>query len=65
VTTAAFAPSLDVSIGVGYVPAELAEPGVELAIKAPRHDLPVTVARPPLYPHGTCRTLVVPPLGGS
>ncbi|MBM4042939.1 MAG: glycine cleavage system aminomethyltransferase GcvT [Planctomycetes bacterium] len=56
VTTAAFAPSLDVSIGQGYVPADLATPGTELTIRTPRRDLAAVVAQPPLYKHGTCRT---------
>jgi aminomethyltransferase len=55
VTTAVFAPSLDVSIGMGYAAAELAAPGVELVVKTPRRDLAVTVTQPPLYKHGTCR----------
>ncbi len=56
VTTAAFSPSLEVSIGEGYVPPGLATPGTELVVKAPRNDLPVTVAQTPLYKNGTCRT---------
>lgn len=56
VTSAAFSPSLEAAIGQGYVAAELTAPGTELAIKAPRHVLAATIAEPPLYKHGTCRT---------
>ena len=56
VTSGAFAPSLDRAIGMGYVPAELAEPGTCLAVEARRKTLTVTVADKPLYHHGTCRT---------
>ena len=56
ITTAAFSPSLQVSIAQGYVPADLATPGAELIVKTPRRDLPVAVAHRPLYKHGTCRT---------
>ena len=56
VTTAAFSPSLDVSIGMGYVPTALATPGAGLTVKTPRRDLAVTVAQAPLYKNGTCRT---------
>jgi aminomethyltransferase len=55
VTSAAFAPSLDVSIGMGYAPPALTEPGTELVVKTPRGDLPVTLAERPLYEGGTAR----------
>jgi len=55
VTSAAFAPSLGVAIGMGYVPPDLASPGAELIVKTRRGDLPVTVAEKPLYKKGTCR----------
>jgi len=56
VTSAAFSPSLGVSIGMGYLPPELAQAGTELIVKTPRSDLPATVAAWPLYKQGTCRT---------
>jgi len=56
VTSAAFSPSLEVSIGMGYVAPELAEPGCVLAAETLRKELSVRVAERPLYPHGTCRT---------
>lgn len=56
VTSAAFSPSLGVSIGMGYVRADLAAPGAELTIRHPRGPLPAAVAARPLYKKGTCRT---------
>ncbi|MFC1806148.1 glycine cleavage system aminomethyltransferase GcvT [Planctomycetota bacterium] len=55
VTSAAYSPSLDVSIGMGYVPPELAETGTPLAAETRRRDLSITVADKPLYKQGTCR----------
>jgi aminomethyltransferase len=56
VTSAAFAPSLNVSIGMGYVPPALAAPGTPLTVRTRRGDLAVTVIPKPPYTHGTCRT---------
>jgi len=56
VTSAAFSPSLTVSIGMGYVEAPLASPGQVLAVDTGRVELPVTVSDKPLYTAGTCRT---------
>jgi aminomethyltransferase len=56
VTSAAFGPSLDVSIGMGYVSAECAATGAALTVATRRGELPVVVAERPLYKHGTCRT---------
>jgi len=56
VTSAAFSPSLNVSIGMGYVAPEVAEPGTGLIAKTPRGDLALTVREMPLYRNGTCRT---------
>jgi aminomethyltransferase len=56
VTSAGFSPSLGVSIGLGYVRPELAEPGTRLAVGHMRGDLPATVEARPLYRDGTCRT---------
>ena len=59
VTSAAFSPSLNVSIGMGYVPIELADVGTKLAVKTRRGELAVTIADKPLHRHGTCRTTAV------
>jgi len=56
VTSGAFAPSLEISIGMGYVPTDLAKPGCELLVNTGRCELPVTVCKKPMYPNGTCRT---------
>jgi aminomethyltransferase len=50
VTSGTFSPSLQRGIGMGYVPADRAEPGTELEIDVrgtPRHAV---VRRKPLYP---------------
>jgi aminomethyltransferase len=56
VTSGAFAPSLDVSIGMGYVELDFAEAGRELVVDTGRCELAVTVSERPLYRDGTCRT---------
>ena len=56
VTSGAFSPTLNVSIGMGYVPPDLSAPGTELTVRAARAEVPVTVAEKPLYKEGTCRT---------
>lgn len=59
VTSGAFSPSLDVSIGMGYVRANLADlagPGRELQVAADRAAVAVTLAEKPIYKQGTCRT---------
>ncbi len=56
VTSGAFSPSLEISIGMGYVRSELAEPGRRLVVNTGRCELPVIVSKKPLYPNGTCRT---------
>jgi aminomethyltransferase len=56
VTSGAFSPSLEVSIGMGYVEPALAQAGTELLVETERASIPVTVADKPLYKHGTCRT---------
>ncbi|MCP4376497.1 MAG: hypothetical protein GY794_10035, partial [bacterium] len=55
VTSGAFSPSLEISIGMGYVQASLAEPGQQLTVDTGRCELPVTVTRKPMYQNGTCR----------
>jgi aminomethyltransferase len=56
VTSGAFSPSLEISIGMGYVQASLARVGQPLVVDTGRCELPVMVVRKPLYPDGTCRT---------
>jgi len=56
VTSGAFSPSLEVSIGLGYVRSELNEPGRQLLVRTARCELPVIVEKKPLYRNGTCRT---------
>ena len=56
VTSGAFSPSLEVSIGLAYVEAPLADVGRELVVDTGRCELPVTVCEKPLYVNGTCRT---------
>ncbi|MDP6635512.1 MAG: glycine cleavage system aminomethyltransferase GcvT [Phycisphaerae bacterium] len=56
VTSGAFSPSLEVSIGMGYVRSPLAEPGRQLVVDTGRCELRVTVCGRPLYRNGTCRT---------
>jgi aminomethyltransferase len=55
VTSGAYSPSLGCSIGMGYVPTELAEPGNEMTIVTDRFELEITLAQKPLYRDGTCR----------
>jgi len=56
VTSGAFSPSLEISLGMGYVDAAPAGPGQQLVVDTGRCELTVTVSRKPLYPNGTCRT---------
>jgi len=58
VTSAAFSPSLKVSVGMGYVDASLAKTGQELVVDTGRVELPVVVCEKPLYTDGTCRASV-------
>jgi len=55
VTSGGFAPSLEVSIGLAFVPAELAEPPVQLTIRLRRGELAARVCDRPVYGDGTCR----------
>ncbi|MCX7048742.1 MAG: glycine cleavage system aminomethyltransferase GcvT [Candidatus Sumerlaeota bacterium] len=55
VTSGAFSPSLEQSIGMGYVRMDCAAPGMELIVNTGRAELPVTVSEKPLYKDGTCR----------
>lgn len=56
VTSGAFSPSLDVSIGMGYVKADSAEAGRQFMVDTGRCELAVAVCDKPLYRDGTCRT---------
>jgi len=56
VTSGAFSPSLNTSIGMGYVPAELTEIGREIVIRTTRTELSARITRKPLYREGTSRT---------
>lgn len=56
VTSAAFSPSLNVAIGMGYVFADFAAPGTELTVQTPRAELPITVREKPLYERGSYLT---------
>jgi len=58
VTSAAFAPSLGVSIAMGYVEAACAHSGAAMSIRHARGELPVVQADKPLYKQGACRTIV-------
>ncbi len=56
VTSAAFSPSLEISIAMGYVQRASAVPGTDLVVAAGRGALPVRVCEKPLYDRGSCRT---------
>ncbi|MEK6278683.1 MAG: glycine cleavage system aminomethyltransferase GcvT [Actinomycetota bacterium] len=49
VTSGTFSPSLEIGIGMGYVRADLAEPGAELQIDVRGKRRPATVGSKPLY----------------
>jgi aminomethyltransferase len=49
VTSGTFAPSVERSIAMGYVPADLAEPGTRLAIEIRGRQVPCTVTETPFY----------------
>lgn len=55
VTSGAFSPSLDVSIGMGFVAVECAAAGTQLTIDTGRALIQATVQAKPLYKNGTCR----------
>jgi aminomethyltransferase len=58
VTSAAFSPSLKVSVGMGYVDSDFCRPGQELVVSTGKVELPVAVREKPLYAGGTCRASV-------
>ena len=53
VTSGTFGPSVGCGIGLGYVPARLAQPG--LTLEAGPRSLPVKIEAPPLYKNATGR----------
>ena len=56
VTSGAFSPSLNTSIGMGFVPIGLAQNGQDIVIQTSRAELRATVTEKPLYKQATCRT---------
>jgi aminomethyltransferase len=55
VTSGTVSPSLGVGIALAYLPAELASPGTEVAIRVRDREIPATVRRPPFYTEGSIR----------
>ena len=49
VTSGGYSPTLEVSIGLGFVPPELAVPGAELTVDVRGKPLPVQVVPRPFY----------------
>ncbi len=49
VTSGTFAPSLDRSVGLGYVRAELARPGGEVTVSVRERPVPCRLVQPPFY----------------
>ena len=49
VTSGTHSPMLDVGIGLGYVPAELAEPGTEITIDLRGRPRRARIVRKPFY----------------
>ena len=58
VTSAAFSPSLKVSVGMGYVDSTFCRLGQELVVHTGKVELPVVVCDKPMYAAGTCRASV-------
>jgi aminomethyltransferase len=48
-TSGGFSPTLGASIGMGYLPADLAKPGTLLSVDVRGRELPATVVRRPFY----------------
>jgi aminomethyltransferase len=55
VTSGVFSPSLEVSIGLGYVPADVSATGTDIEIDTGRAKIPAVIADKPLYTEGSCR----------
>lgn len=54
-TSGTVSPSLGEGIAMGYLPAPLAAPGTEVAVRIRRAEVPAVVARPPFYRDGSIR----------
>ncbi len=54
-TSGTVSPSLGEGIAMGYLPAPLAAPGTQVAVRIRRADIPAVVARPPFYRNGSIR----------
>jgi aminomethyltransferase len=55
VTSGVFSPSLEVSIGLGYVQADVSASGTDIEIDTGRAKIAAVIADKPLYTEGTCR----------
>lgn len=55
VTSGAFSPSLEKSVGMGFVEPEFMGAGTGLTVRTARADIDVIVETKPLYREGTCR----------
>jgi aminomethyltransferase len=60
VTSGAPSPTLGKSIGLGYVPPRLAEPGLALAIRVREREIPARVVETPFVPAGGPRRTAKP-----
>jgi aminomethyltransferase len=56
VTSGAFSPSLNASIGMGYVRTGFTEVDRQIIIRTTRAEVSARITRKPIYQHGTCRT---------
>ena len=52
VTSGTFAPSLNKNVGMGWVPADLAAPGTELAVLVRNQPVGIRVLKRPMYKRG-------------
>ncbi len=55
VTSGTLSPSLGQGIAMGYLPAEMAAKGTEVAVRIRNQDVPGVVQRPPFYTDGSIR----------
>jgi aminomethyltransferase len=55
VTSGTVSPSIGSGIALGWVPAALARPGTEVAVRIRDRDIPAVVQRPPFYTEGSIR----------
>ena len=49
VTSGTMSPSLNIGIGLGYVPTELSKPGTSIGIQIRKNVVPATVVKLPFY----------------